>query len=140
MTRIEAAAVHRKTILSHTKVQLIRVSIEVIIDLTQGQEAITEMTDTKEDLIRTPQGIVTSGHHMLSNTQDVECQGNRSNHKVLASLNLGLMELIEDISNNHRWSSAHSSRTGVESSIPTEILTKGIDNTNRTASRSIFIH
>jgi hypothetical protein len=123
MKRIEAAAVHKKMTLRHTKVQLIRVFIEVIIDLTQGQKAITEMTDTKEDHIRTPQGIVTSGHHMLSNTQDVECQGNRSCHKVLASLNLGLMELIEDITNNLRWSSARSIRTGVESSILTEILT-----------------
>jgi hypothetical protein len=131
--------VHRKTTLSHTRVQLIRVSIEVIIGLTQGQEAITEMKDTKEDLIITHLIIVTSGQHMLSNTQDVKCQGNHSNHNAQASLNLGLMDLIEDITNNHRWSSAGFSRTEVESSIPTEILTKGIDNTNRTTSRSNFI-
>lgn len=139
MTRIEAAAVHKKTTLSHWKVQLTRVSIKDIIDLAQDQEVITGMTDTKEDLIKITMHIVTLGHHILSSTQDLEFQGSLFYNKVLACHNLDLMELIEDINNKIWWNSARSSHIVLESSYPTEISTKGKDNTNFTTSRSNFI-
>lgn len=139
----DATVARTRTTLNHTKVQLIRAFIEATIDLIQDHEVVTGTTDTKTSFhhIRIPRCSENSGHPLINNTHRVGCQDKLFNSLwATIPLNLGHTVQIEVTTNSHRWSSALFNHSGAESSIPTEILIKGIESTNRITSPINFTH